>query len=252
MLLKQTICHAPVSVGFMRQSTHWTVPVQGEVTMRSPAARSRLLFRALFTSVAFHGAFFACVYFFGTHARVVIVQPVKTQVVAQLAFAGGSHRITIELPVSHFAAITREPVRNAPPARKTDIPMQVPALKQSGGGSTLSPHHGDGSSKAPTGNGSDLADIHPAFPVFSPHPPVTDRSLLPSSEQKIVVDVSVDAFGQVVSESLVKGLGNNLDRIVLETVRTWRFQPATLNGKPVATEAELIFPFNLDYPITIS
>ena len=27
---------------------------------------------------------------------------------------------------------------------------------------------------------------------------------------------------------------------VLETVKTWRFQPATINGKPVATEAELI------------
>jgi outer membrane biosynthesis protein TonB len=38
----------------------------------------------------------------------------------------------------------------------------------------------------------------------------------------------------------------------LETVRTWRFQPATLNGKPVATEAELIFPFDLDYPIADS
>ncbi len=93
-------------------------------------------------------------------------------------------------------------------------------------------------------------DIHPAFPVFSPHPPVTDRSLLPSSEQKIVVDVSVDAFGQVVSENLVKGLGNKLDKIVLETVRTWRFQPATLNGKAVATGGgvDLSFQFGLsDY-----
>jgi protein TonB len=220
--------------------------------MQSPASRSRLLFRALFLSVAFHSTFFACVYFFGTHATVVIVEPVKTQVVAQLAFAGGSHRITIELPVSQFAAHTHEPDQHADPAKKTNLPMNVTPLKKSGGGSTLSPHHGDGSSTALTGNGSDLADIHPAFPVFSPHPPVTDRSLLPSSEQKIVVDVSVDAFGQVVSESLVKGLGNKLDKIVLETVRTWRFQPATLNGKPVATEAELIFPFNLDYPITVS
>ena len=90
------------------------------------------------------------------------------------------------------------------------------------------------------------------FPSIHPIRLSADRSLLPSSEQKIVVDVSVDAFGQVVSETLVKGLGNRLDKIVLETVRTWRFQPATLNGKPVATEAELIFPFNLDYPISES
>ena len=220
--------------------------------MRSPAERSRLLFRAIFLSVAMHCTFFVCVYLFGTHAQITIVEPVKTQVVAQLAFSGGSHAITIELPASQFAAHIHQPTPDADPAQKTAIPIQVPALKKSGGGSTRSPHHGDGSSTALTGNGSDAEDIHPAFPVFSPHPPVTDRSLLPSSEQRIVVDVSVDAFGQVVSESLVKGVGNRLDKIVLETVKTWRFQPATLNGKPVATEAELIFPFNLDYPITIS
>ena len=220
--------------------------------MRSPAERSRLLYRALIVSVAVHCAFFASVFLFGTRAVIRIVPPVKTQSVAQLAFAGGSHAIRIQLPIAQFAAHTREPAPNAAAAKRTDIPMQVPSLKKSGGGSTRAPHHGDGSSTALTGNGSDAQDIHPAFPIFSPHPPITNRALLPSSEQKIVVDVSVDAFGQVVSENLVKGMGTVLDKIVLETVKTWRFQPATLNGKPVATEAELIFPFNQDYPITSS
>ena len=176
----------------------------------------------------------------------------KTLAVASSTFAGGSHRIRIELPVSQFAAHVREPAPHADPAKKTNIPMQVPPLMKSGGGSTLSPHQGDGSSTAINGNGSDAETSILLFRSSHPHPPVTDRSLLPSSEQKIVVDVSVDAFGQVVSANLVKGLGNRLDKIVLETVRTWRFQPATLNGKPVATEAELIFPFNLDYPIADS
>ena len=220
--------------------------------MLSTADRSKHLVRALLISAALHGSFFACAFLFGTRLGVRVIEPVKTQAVAKLAISGGSHAIRIVLPVSQFAAHTREPVPKADAAKKTDIPMLAPALKKSGGGSTRAPHHGDGSSTAMTGNGSDAEDIHPAFPVYSPHPPVSDRSLLPSSEQKIVVDVSVDAFGQVVSETLVKGLGNRLDKIVLETVRTWRFQPATLNGKAVATEAELIFPFNLDYPISES
>jgi TonB-like protein len=63
---------------------------------------------------------------------------------------------------------------------------------------------------------------------------------------------SLTALGQVVRENLVKGMGNRLDQIVLDTVKTWHFQPATLNGKPVASEAELIFPFTADYPITES
>jgi TonB family protein len=79
---------------------------------------------------------------------------------------------------------------------------------------------------------------------------VSDRSLLPHSEEKIVVRVDVDALGQVVGENLVKGVGNRLDQIVLDIVKTWRFQPATVDGKPVPTEAELIFPFNQSYPVS--
>jgi protein TonB len=220
--------------------------------MRSPAERTERLSRAIVVSLALHCAFFASVFFFGARLIVRVIPPVKTQAVARLTFSGGSHAIRIQLPNDQFAAHSPEPAPKAPAAKRTDIPMLVPAVKKSGGGSTRAPHHGDGSSTALTGNGSDPQDIHPAFPIFSPHPPVTNRALLPSSEQKIVVDVSVDAFGQVVSENLVKGMGTVLDKIVLETVKTWRFQPATLNGKPVATEAELIFPFNLDYPITNS
>jgi len=99
------------------------------------------------------------------------------------------------------------------------------------------------------GNGADQQNADPAFPVFSPRPPVTDRSLLPASNQEVVVDVKVSAAGDVMEATLVKGIGNALDQIVLDTVKTWRFHPATVNGSPVATEAELIFPFNLSYPI---
>jgi TonB family protein len=99
------------------------------------------------------------------------------------------------------------------------------------------------------GNGADQQNADPAFPVFSPRPAVADRSLLPSSNQEVVVDVKVSAAGDVLEATLVKGLGNGLDQLVLDTVKTWRFHPATVNGSPVATEAELIFPFNLSYPI---
>jgi len=94
------------------------------------------------------------------------------------------------------------------------------------------------------GNGSDASSADPAFPIFSPRPEVTDRSLLPASDQQVIVDVKVSAAGDVLAATLVKGIGNALDRIVLETVKTWRFHPATLNGSPVPTEAELIFPFS--------
>jgi protein TonB len=68
----------------------------------------------------------------------------------------------------------------------------------------------------------------------------------------VVVDVKVSAAGDVLEATLVKGIGNGLDQIVLDTVKSWRFHPATINGNPVATEAELVFPFNLNYPTTPS
>ncbi len=97
------------------------------------------------------------------------------------------------------------------------------------------------------GNGPDMQNADPAFPVFSPRPTVADRTLLPSSEQQVIVDVKVSAAGDVLEATVVQGLGNALDQIVLDTVKTWRFHPATVNGTAVATEAELVFPFSPRY-----
>ena len=173
--------------------------------------------------------------------------------VARVAVSGGSHAIRIQLPEDPAAAHTRHPAENTDPAKKTILPMKPPPVPvRSGGGAPSSPHTGDGSGQAARGNGADSYDAQPAFPVFSPSPKVADRSLLPAVELKVVVDVRVDEQGGVVGETLVKGMGTIIDQIVLETVKQWRFHPATVNGKPVPTEAELIFPFDLRYPISAS
>jgi len=130
--------------------------------------------------------------------------------------------------------------------------MLVPEQVKSGGGSTKDPHHGDGTGKAMRGNGADSLDMTPAFPVYSPHPPIRDRALLPQTAERIVIDVTLDDAGAVVKETLVKGLGDPLDRIVLGIVKTWRFEPAKVDGKPVASEAEVIFPLDRNYPIADS
>jgi TonB family protein len=173
--------------------------------------------------------------------------------VARVAVSGGSHAVKVPLPEDPAAAHTRHPVENANPVKKTlRPPMPNPRPVRSGGGAPAAPHNGDGSGQAARGNGTDSYDAQPAFPVFSPSPKVSDRGLLPKIEQRVVVDVRVDELGGVVGETLVKGLGTVLDQIVLDTVKQWRFQPATVNGKPVPTEAELIFPFDQRYPISAS
>jgi Gram-negative bacterial TonB protein C-terminal len=90
-----------------------------------------------------------------------------------------------------------------------------------------------------TGNGNQ--DATPAFPVYSPTPPI-DRSLLPRADENVVVDVNVSALGEVLDEKLIHGLGTSVDKTILDTVRSWKFHPATVDGNPVASVAELVFP----------
>lgn len=208
---------------------------------------------AFFLSVTFHIAIILSVTLAGLVFERSLVRTVPPQMVAGIQVAGGSHRIPIRLPRMDTAAHAPHPKPHVEAAAKSKLstPPLEPA-KPSGGGATADPHAGNGSGQAAAGNGSDAKNEVPAFPVFSPRPPVTDRALLPNSERKIIVDVNVDAGGQVVAENLVTGIGNQLDQIVLDTVKTWRFQPATVDGKPVPTQAELIFPFDLNYPIEAS
>jgi protein TonB len=205
---------------------------------------------AVVLSIAAHGGLFALVVMLGTALKTSMVEPTAWQVLAKLEVAGGPHAVKVPMPVADFGAHTKHPEATAESSKKTILPVEKSAPKLADGGAPKTPTAGDGSGKAFAGNGEDAEDARPAFPVFSPRPPVTDRSLLPSSEQKIVVDVDVDALGQVVSEKLVRGMGNRLDQMVLEIVKTWRFHPATVDGKPVASEAEVIFPFNPSYPIS--
>lgn len=177
---------------------------------------------------------------------LMVVRHQKTQVVveqrpakvypAMLSFAGGTKAEWTPAPPGRkkhpqeVKQATSDLEVNRNPAPAAGAPMSAPQ-------------------STAAGNGADQQNANPAFPVFSPRPPVADRSLLPSSNREVVVDVKVSAAGDVLEATLVKGIGNALDQLVLETVKTWRFHPATVNGSPVATEAELIFPFNLSYPI---
>ena len=227
-------------------------PTEPAPTDLTPTHRPKRTLTAALLSAVLHLSVLALAVLLGTMARTRVVEPTSFQKLALLSIPGGSHAVRIPLPASDFAAHTRTPTQDPEASKKTILPFAQTPPRMTGGGAPKVPHAGDGSGQALTGTGSDADDVRPAFPTFSPHPPVTDRSLLPAQEKKIVVDVNVDALGQVVSETLVKGMGNKLDQIVLDIARTWRFQPATVNGKPVPSQAELIFPFSPSYPIAES
>ena len=206
--------------------------------MRITARLRRRIVRFVALSAALHVLILAVV-LTAQHGRrkvQVVKQPVMKFYPAMLLYAGGTkvqwtpappgrkkHPVDVKQPTTDLAM-------NRNPAPAAGSPVSAPE-------------------SVAAGNGADQESADPAFPVFSPRPPVADRSLLPDSNKEVVVDVKVSAAGDVLEATLVKGIGNGLDQIVLDTVKSWRFHPATINGNPVATEAELVFPFNLNYPV---
>lgn len=140
---------------------------------------------------------------------------------AQHAVHKAIARLPLEKTIDRTPATTREEASASPAGSESSHPTLAGA-----------------------GNGTD--DATPAFPVYSPTPPV-DHSLLPKVEENVVVDVSVSSLGEVLDEKLVHGLGNGVDQVILDTVKNWKFHPATLNGNAIDSVAELVFPLSQRY-----
>ena len=54
----------------------------------------------------------------------------------------------------------------------------------------------------------------------------------------------VDKTGSVPKAVLVQPAGLGIDENTYQTIRTWKFQPATRNGQPVAVEVNAEFTFD--------
>jgi TonB family protein len=86
-------------------------------------------------------------------------------------------------------------------------------------------------------------EVHVAYPVVYPDPPV-DRAELPRDLQgDVVIEVTIDSQGNVVETKIVQAIGHGIDEKIEATLRRWRYQPATLDGTPVASRHEVHFHF---------
>lgn len=84
-------------------------------------------------------------------------------------------------------------------------------------------------------------------PLSTPAPRYPREALRMGAGGTVRITVTVAADGSVERQELTVSSGNrHLDRAALETVRRWRFQPATRNGKPVAAEVSVPIVFNPD------
>lgn len=91
------------------------------------------------------------------------------------------------------------------------------------------------SGKAPAQPESGRAEgaISPPKLIYSPDPHYTVEARRAHVEGAVVLTLMVGTDGLPREIKLIRNLGYGLDEEAIKAVRTWRFEPAKKNGKPV-------------------
>jgi TonB family protein len=80
-------------------------------------------------------------------------------------------------------------------------------------------------------------DVHPPQALTTPDPLITPNA----RGKKVKVSFIIGTDGRVHSPLILESAGLAGDRHVLQTVRAWRYRPATCNGVPTETEGKIEF-----------
>lgn len=88
-------------------------------------------------------------------------------------------------------------------------------------------------------------DVKAPVRVYDPQPQYTEIARKARIQGIIIVQATIDESGNVTDARILKGLPMGLDQQALEAVREWKFEPATLDGEPVAVYYNLTINFTL-------
>jgi len=200
-------------------------------------------------SVAAHLALLAAIVFH--NPRVIDLRP------AWLAYGDGAHTYQlIYLPPSTNDATPEDaakllfpPSASKPRPRPipTSQPKPVPEPQQVN--VIADAEAGDHNARAGSPLGTMIDgpitghEVHVAYPTVFPNPPV-DRAALPRDlVGDVVIEVTIDSQGNVVETKIVQAIGHGIDEKIEATLRRWHYQPATLDGTPVASRHDVHFHF---------
>lgn len=88
-------------------------------------------------------------------------------------------------------------------------------------------------------------NVTPPSPVYTPEAPYGVEARYLRFSGTVVLRFTVDKTGHVSHVTIVKPAGLGLDDQAVKTVRTWRFRPGQLNGKPISVPLTVNCSFNL-------
>jgi Ca-activated chloride channel family protein len=90
--------------------------------------------------------------------------------------------------------------------------------------------------------GGNISEPRVAHSVAPGYPEAARRARI---EGAVVTELEIDEAGAVTDIKVLRGLPLGLTEKAVEAIRQWRFEPATLDGKPVATRYVQTVHFNL-------
>ena len=81
--------------------------------------------------------------------------------------------------------------------------------------------------------------------IYKPDPEYSEEARKAKYQGTVILGMIVDAHGRPQGLKVERGLGMGLDEKALEAVRTWKFEPAEKDGKPVAVAISVEVAFRL-------
>ncbi len=87
---------------------------------------------------------------------------------------------------------------------------------------------------------------HPAKFLSGKDPDYSESAREKQVEGTVILAVAVNEKGKVTSVKVVNPLESSLDKRAIRAIKRWKFSPATLDGKPVASEFNVSVDFRLN------
>ena len=86
-------------------------------------------------------------------------------------------------------------------------------------------------------------EIRAALPSVTFEPLVSADDLRGVVEGNVVVEITIDEAGNIMSKAIVQSLGPAIDAKVLAALENWRFRPATRDGVPIPSKQDVVYHF---------
>jgi TonB family protein len=111
---------------------------------------------------------------------------------------------------------------------------------------------GGGSGRGPGSGGGCCGNVYAlgsgvSIPraIYSPEPEFSEEARRIKHQGEVTLLATIGADGRTRDLVVVRSLGMGLDEKAIEAVRTWRFDPAKKDGRPVAVQMNIIVSFHL-------